>query len=237
MEKPRQTKCLFWLIVVAATGWLVAFVCYHYSRTIRKFKDPEFFGLEDVMLVAFLADQCTRFPAIVWCIYILAAPLREFRKASATIGPLVRYHMSWALQEGRLQLLGALLCFSAHLVAEAAFWLMTLPQCSVWRSAAGFRCAIFNIFAFGINFSLQAIGALLLSGAGSGQAEQDASALDLSDTKPQPVPEEDLADVQDASALQRLVGSLGAPKQGTSEYWAASYVSGSRPSMITSAAR
>ena len=169
----RGLKCILGLMVLSATADVVRWVCLHYRRSR---KNLHYAGLgeqdyhiqwEIVQAVAYWIDKCTRFPAITWCISILASPLREFRKASAALGPQVQYHMRWALREGRLQCFGAFICFLAQVLDELAFlWLELLRESSHWqRRGSGYRAVVFKISSFALNVSLQAVGALLLSGA------------------------------------------------------------------------
>lgn len=199
--------CILWLMatsVVAATVWLVTF---NWNRNMGLMG-----GLPDrdvpvwVIEASSYTDRFSRFLATGWCLCILASPLREFRIASDALGPKVLHHMSWAVQEGRLQFSGALLCCASHVVDEAArLWVLKLKLMgspASKQSSLSQRILVFHISARAVNLILQSVGAFLLSGAGS------AGEYDWEPRKAQQIQVDGMVDAwAHLRSLGRLVGS------------------------------
>lgn len=168
--------CIFWLMatsIVAATVWLFVFNWNRNMGLLMGQANGDLGRLWSWLIRIFTyIDRFARYLALAWCLYILVSPLRQFRIASDALGPKVWHHMSWAVYEGRLQFLGALLCCASGLVDEVVrsqtLKLKLFSSSFGWkRESLDERSLIFHILARMIDLSLQSIGAFLLSGAAS----------------------------------------------------------------------
>ena len=172
IQRSGSMSCIFWLMatsVGAATIWLVSF---NWDRNLGLMGgSPHHHVAVWIINASSYTDRFARFLATGWCLCILWSPLREFRIASDALGSKVLHHMSWALQEGRLQFSGALLCCASHVVDEAArLWVLKLHLMgspAAKQSKVAEHIMVFHIWARAVNLILQSIGAFLLSGAGS----------------------------------------------------------------------